>query len=220
MQLMTRNDRPSNERTWTTSGGPAAVRDLETAAEPDPDAMAVARARRGERAGFDELMQRHEAWVYRTVFRYARDADEALDITQEVFLKVFGKLESFEGRSQFKTWLSRIAVHTGINHVRYRDRRPADPADDEMLEVASAGAAKSRPDQEAGLLAGESKEQLLHAMTQLPERYRMAVELRYIQELSLDEIAAELECTNGAARVVLCRALRRLRSLLAGDADA
>ena len=87
------------------------------ATEQDADQLLVARYLDGDLVAFDELMTHHERQIYRLCYRFVRNHDDAMDLTQDVFLKAFEKLPSFRGDARFKTWIYRVAVNHCLNHV-------------------------------------------------------------------------------------------------------
>ena len=88
------------------------------ATEQDADQLLVARYLDGDLVAFDELMTRHERQIYRLCYRFVRNHEDAMDLTQDVFVKAFEKLPSFRGDARFKTWLYRVAVNHCLNHVK------------------------------------------------------------------------------------------------------
>ncbi len=88
------------------------------ATEQDADQLFVARYLDGDLVAFDEMMTRHERQIYRLCYRFDRNHDDAMDLTQDVFVKAFEKLPSFRGDARFKTWLYRVAVNHCLNHVK------------------------------------------------------------------------------------------------------
>ena len=90
--------------------------------ESDEDKDLVSRYLAGNMGAFDELMTRHERTVYRLCFRFVKNREDAMDLTQEVFIKAFEKLTAFRGDARFKTWLYRVAVNHCLNHVKKNSR--------------------------------------------------------------------------------------------------
>jgi RNA polymerase sigma-70 factor (ECF subfamily) len=168
----------------------------------DEDAPWVERFVAGERAAFDELMRRHERSVYFLAMRYLRDHDEAADILQRTFLKAFEKLAEFEGRSQFRTWLFRIAINLCKNRLRDQGRwQKVDPEEDELLVA---------PAKEDHLEAEQKQAALSDAVDRLPPKQRQTLELRVFGEMSFREIADAMGCTENAAKVNYHYAVKNL----------
>jgi len=170
------------------------------------DGELVERARAGEDSAFEELMRRYERLVYRIVDGFARDREEALDLTQAVFLKAFRGLGGFRGEAGFKTWLLRIAHREGLNWSRAAGRRPGG------VEIDGEAAALARPaEQEERLLERERRGALGRALAGLHGRYRTAIRLRYLDRMSIREIASVLDTSEAMTKNLLFRGVRSLR---------
>jgi len=164
----------------------------------------------GELAAFDQLMQRYERLVYSLVTSFATNSEEALDLTQDIFLKAYRKLAAFDGRGTLKAWLARIAINEGINSAKSASRRQARHEASHVVRDDHYPPAQDRE-----LLTSERKAQVEGALQRLAPRHRLAIELRYLQEMSIREVASVLECSEGVARNILFRGLRKLRQKLA-----
>ncbi len=164
----------------------------------------------GELSAFDELMQRYERLVYSLVVSFADGHDGALDLTQEIFLKAYRKLAAFDGRGTVKAWLARIAIREGINQAKSATRRQA--RHDAWHVVRPTHTLAPQDDE---ILSGERKRQVATALERLAPRHRLAIELRYLQEMGIPEVASVLECSEGVARNILFRGLRKLRQQVA-----
>ncbi len=169
----------------------------------------------GRLESFDALMRRYEGLVYRVCLLYAGRKDEALDLTQEVFLKVWRSLGSFRGDSAFRTWLLRIAYNEGLTCVRSRSRRKDADGGGEIDELPAASAQASS--QEKDLMARERRTILFEKLDELNPRQRTAVTLRYFRQMPLSEIATVLDCSEGNVKNMLFRSVRKLREALAGS---
>ena len=170
----------------------------------------VAATLSGEMAAFDLLMQRYERLVYSLVVSFASNTEGALDLTQDIFLKAYRKLTAFDGRGTFKAWLARIAINEGINTAKSTTRRQA------RHEAWYVVREKHQPaDQDRDLLDAERQGQVAEALKGLAPRHRLAIELRYLQEMSIREVASVLECSEGVARNILFRGMRKLRQQVA-----
>jgi RNA polymerase sigma-70 factor (ECF subfamily) len=174
------------------------------------DAELVAATLGGELSAFDQLMQRYQRLVYSLVASFAEHSEEALDLTQEIFFKAYRKLETFDGSGSLKAWLARIAIHEGINTAKSADRRQARHAAWHVVQGDHAPAS-----QDLEILARERRRQVASALDRLAPRHRLAIELRYLQEMPIRDVAAALDCSEGVARNILFRGLRKLRQQLA-----
>lgn len=172
------------------------------------DQLLVERARRGDRRAFDLLVLKYQQRIVKLVTRYVRDPSEALDVSQEAFVKAFRALPAFRGDSAFYTWLYRIAINTAKNYVASLQRRPVeydlDPQDPDQHDVN----ARLREDETPEGLA--MQEQLRQAISQaisaLPEELRTAIMLREVEGLSYEEIAEAMDCPVGTVRSRIFRA--------------
>ncbi len=161
---------------------------------------------------FDVLMQRYQRDVFAVARGYTDSIDDALDICQNTFLKAYRKLETFAGRSSFRTWLTSIASREGLNWVRTRSRKaPATMSEDRLAQFPSGD------DQETALLEAERRQLVIEHLHVLNPRSRMAVILRYFREMPVSEIAAVLDCSEGVARNMLFRSVRKLRDAVAAQ---
>ncbi len=177
------------------------------------DAELVARTRGGHREAFSELVRRHHERIFQTVYALVGNRDDADDLVQDVFLKAYCSLSSFQGQSQFYTWLYRIGVNCCLDWMKSRNRRKN--LLQEKTERHEPEKAFSHPEaSDRRVLRRELQEILEEALATLPPEYRSAVVLREIDGLSYDEIASVLGCSDGTVKSRLFRARARLRTVL------
>lgn len=184
----------------------AVVHDLEV------DVELVERHRCGDVRAFNEVYARFEEMVYNLAFRLSGNYEEAADLTQEIFLRVYRHLGSFGGRSSLKTWIFRIAV----NHCRDRLSRwrpLTQPIGDDVSEGEVAYADPSRGPEELAVAADEGR-RVAEGLARLPPAFREAVVLRDIEGLSYEEIADVLGVRIGTVRSRIARGRDQLRVLL------
>jgi RNA polymerase sigma-70 factor (ECF subfamily) len=170
--------------------------------------LLVARAKTGDAAAFDELVRRYRKRIYALALHLTGSSSEADDIAQEVFLKAFRALDSFEGRSEFFTWVYRMAVNRSLNERRDRERRGEHDRDDPRLELAIAVDAKGNP-----ALAAELRQtyaRLLRALDALPAEMRTTVVLVALQGFSHGEAAVVQKVTEGTIAWRMHEARQRL----------
>ncbi len=172
----------------------------------DVDSALVARARRGERGAFDDLVRRHQRGLWRLVRRYVRNDADAADVTQQAFVRAFRALERFRGEASVRSWLYRIGINVALNHLRDRGREvPSDTAGDALtVEAVAPGV----------MLSAERARSLRAAVAELPPKQRQVLELRVFDDLSFREVAALADCTENAAKVSFHYAVKRLREVL------
>ena len=186
------------------------------------DQSIVARCLSGDESAWEELVRTHTRQVYGLCFRFTNSSNEAQDLTQEVFLRVFRTIKSFRStEGSFNTWLSRVTRNLLIDHYRRtRQERVTDSIEDQLPVLEEAGAAASvRPDHQ---VAGREASEILQATLQkLSPDLREAVILRDLQELEYREIADVLEIPEGTVksrinrgRAELARLLRKQRLLV------
>ncbi len=156
-----------------------------------------------------ELMKRHERAVYRISFSYTHDREDAMDVVQNVFLKVHEKLATYRGSGAFKAWLLRIAHRENLNwtrdHRKHRGHEELHPANTPAI----------RAGQEESLLDAERRRGIREGLMDLNPKQRLAVALRYYEQMPIREIASVLKCSEGVAKNILFRSIQRLRKRLA-----
>lgn len=165
-------------------------------------------ARDGDHSAFEELVRRTHADTFALARRLVSDPDDALDVTQEAYLRAFRSMRKFRGDAQFSTWLYRITANCASTHLGRRRRHRHDELEDELAVIDDA------PEHDPAAMADVAllKERLEAAIAGLPPRLRAVVVLRDVYDLNHAEIAEELGISESAAKVRLHRARRRLRS--------
>jgi RNA polymerase sigma-70 factor (ECF subfamily) len=183
------------------------------------DQLIIAEILLGRKELFRILVQRHEQAVYGMGLSFFRNAEDAADFTQEVFLKSFRSLSSFQGRSRFSTWLYRIAYNTAVNGLR-RQRDYLSLAMEQVPgEEGAAGetdGASSAETPERALLRAAAAEAVREAMKDLPERYRICVDLFFFYDRSYQEIERITGYPVNTIKSHVFRAKKLLREKLAG----
>ena len=180
------------------------------------DEELVARILDGEGTSFELLVRRHQGAIYSFLLRMMHDPDEAMDLSQEVFLKVFSSLERFDPRFRFTTWMYRIASNAAIDQLR--KRRPGAmvsldaPVSDGSSGVREVAGDAPTPDQ--FLQARETKGRLEDALKALPSGYRQVLLLRHQGERRYDEIARITGLPIGTVKNRIFRAREMLRRAL------
>jgi RNA polymerase sigma-70 factor (ECF subfamily) len=175
--------------------------------EEPSDADLVTRARGGDRPAFEALVRRYQKPLYFLCLRYVRDHDSAGDLTQRAFIRALEKMDELREAHIFRSWLFRIGANLALNHLRDHARFVEE-------ESPTVEEAPLTPEAQTRLEAAEDALALRRAVSQLPTKQRMTLELRIYEDLSFRDIAAALETTEGAAKVNFHYAVRRLRVLL------
>jgi RNA polymerase sigma-70 factor (ECF subfamily) len=156
----------------------------------DPDFEIVARVRNGETDAFEELVRKHGRRVYRSLLGIVGSPQDAEDALQDAFFKAFQHLPHFEGRSKFSTWLVRIAINTGLQRVRSRKEFDRIDEDDEEFRPRNIQAWTETPED---FYSREELRRLVETeVMKLPVKYRVALILRDLEEVSTEEAAAAL----------------------------
>jgi RNA polymerase sigma-70 factor (ECF subfamily) len=165
----------------------------------------IQRARRGDAEAFGELVTRYQMSVFNVCYRLLRERAEAEDMAQETFIRVGERLQTFDEERLFGPWVRRVAANVCLNHLETQKRTA------ELDEERDADESQ-RP--EAQVEIRERSEQIRGALASLPVRYRVVIELRHYQELSYDEIAAELNIPLSDVKSHLFRARKILAEKL------
>ncbi len=180
------------------------------------DHAAIRAVLSGDKEAYAALVARHSQTLFRVAFRIAGNEADAEDVVQEAFLRGYLKLESFESRSNFGTWIYRIAVHCALDKIgrrRWDDTSrvggETDPEQDEV-QVADPAAGPERL-----LLSGEIESMRQDAMRGLTPTERTAFVLRHIEDRGTEEIAAVLGIAPNAAKQAVFRAVQKMRRRLA-----
>src|SRR5262245_46575937 len=185
----------------------------------DPDVRLMLRVRDDEPGAFEELVEAYQHRLVAVLHHLLGSAEEAEDLAQEVFLRVYRSRQKYRARSKFSTWLFTIANNLALNSLRRRQRKPAVP-----LDVRDSGPLGPRPAEQlvrdpSGQPAQRLQQQELAAVIQvaldgLNERQRMAVVLNKFEDMNYAEIAEVMDLTTKAVKSLLSRARANLRAAL------
>jgi len=174
----------------------------------------VGRCLSGDEAAWEELVRQHTRQVYGLCFRFTNSGQEAQDLTQEVFLRVFKTIKTFRSsEGSFHTWLARVTRNLLIDHYRRtRQERVTDSIEEQLPMLEEEGAAAARPDQ---AVAGREASEILQATLQkLSPDLREAVILRDLQEMEYRDIAQVLSIPEGTVKSRINRGRAELARLL------
>lgn len=200
-----------------------ATADTRRAAQQTGDAALIIRAQGGDRAAFESLVQRYDRDVLRLALNMLHSQEDARDVYQEAFLKVYRNIHKFRLDSSFYTWLYRIVTNVCLDHLRRRRARPEDQAPVSGAELRDDVPARDFFDQqtdtsadpEQSLLGHEIGDRIDRALESLSPRERMIFELKHKQGLRLRAIGEALGTTEETVKNSLFRATRKLRAQLA-----
>ena len=180
------------------------------------DAQLVAAAQRGEAAAYAELCRRHREMVFRTVLKIIGNVDDAEDVLQDTWMSAFIHIKSFECRSSFSTWMTRIAINSALSVLRERRKQKVvsfdDPVDSNAPLLMQIRELSSNP--EECCLETERQRLVRQAIRRLPSKLRAAIENRESQGGSMHELATVAGVSVSAMKSRLVRARLRLREPL------
>ncbi len=181
------------------------------AAPVDDEKTLVRRGQAGDNDAFARLVERNQAGVYNLALRMTRDPEEAVDLTQETFLRAWRSLPGFRAEAKFSTWLYRIAYNVCLSRRIVHAATFADPS------AADAVPAPEGEEPPAILLRQERRERVVAAMNRLTPAYRLVLDLYYWRDCTYDEIAAILDLPMGTVKTHIFRAKAALRTVLTAE---
>jgi len=209
----------SGQTTGNTDSALATVTSLATLDER----VLVQQAQTGSRSAFEELVRRYDRDVLRLALNLMKRSEDARDVYQEAFLKVYRNLHRFRFECSFYTWLYRIVTNVCLDHLRRRQARPEDQAPETHAVQYEEGSTdfferqrehRATLDPERHLLGQEIKARLASAMERLSPRERIVFEMKHYQGLKLRAIGDALGTSEETVKNSLFRATRKLRSEL------
>lgn len=172
----------------------------------------LAKIRNGATDDFAEIIQRHQEQVVKILYRYERDAHLVEDLAQDTFVKAWNALAQFDGRAPFAHWLSRIAVHVALDHLRKRKRVKNEIGFEELGEDALDWFHSD--DAEKNVEANQAREILELAMRELSAEEQLVITMLEIEGRSVEEIRALTNSSSVAVRVRAFRARAKLKKSL------
>lgn len=181
--------------------------------------MALVRgAQRGDMQAFEELMGRHRDKIYARAFSMMRNEEDAIDLSQEAWVKGWQRLKQFQGDSSYLTWMTRIIINLCLDQLRKHKRQRADSI--ELLEEESGGVERQMPmvtnNPTERLERGELRQRIDRALALLSQEHRTVLILHEFEELEYKEIAKRMQCSIGTVMSRLFYARRKMAVLMAG----
>ncbi len=174
----------------------------------------------GQTTSYDCLMKRYQKQVYNLAYRMLGNFEDAGDLTQDTFIRAYSALASFRQDASFITWLYKIASNLCIDHIRSRRSRGALSLDKEIEEGREPSSGTPRSSEpEALSLVHATQEAVQKAVTTLPEDYRLAVVMRHLHGMSVEEIANVLDKPQGTVKTHLFRGRALLKDRLGALLD-
>jgi|ERR1043166_2277364 RNA polymerase sigma-70 factor (ECF subfamily) len=187
------------------------------------DRELVARLQSGDERAFDELVVRHQQRALNVAYQLLRDHEDATEVAQDAFVRIYRSIGEFRGECEFTTWLHQIVVNLARNKHRWWHRRgkqvtvsvdcPVETPDG-AVEI-QIPARDDAPDVEA--VKAEFVKMLSEKMGELPERFREVLVLRNVENMRYEEIAVALGCSVGTVKSRIARAREALRQAMAGE---
>jgi RNA polymerase sigma-70 factor, ECF subfamily len=184
----------------------------------EADELLVKSAQGGDMLAFEELVARHRDKIYARAFSMMRNEEEAIDLSQEAWVKAWQRLVQFQGDSSFVTWMTRITINLCLDQIRKNKRTRAESI--EAMDEDSGGVERHMPvvnvNPTEGLERGELRQRIDKALDQLSESHRAVLVMHEFEELEYKEIAKRMKCSIGTVMSRLFYARRKMASLLAG----
>jgi RNA polymerase sigma-70 factor, ECF subfamily len=180
----------------------------------EDDAAAVERTLAGDPDAFGELVSRYHRTVFSIAYRMTGSRAEAEDLCQDVFLRAYRSLDRFDRSLPFGPWLRRIACNASLNHLRHRAVASGRISDADGLEQNVPDAAAG-PEERAS--SAETADRLGRALAALPANQRLAFTLKYVEDLTAEEIGEAMEAPRNTVKTWLLRARETLRKDLSDE---
>src|SRR6516225_9658845 len=181
------------------------------------DRALVRAAQRGDMAAFEELVARHRDKIYARAYSMMRNEEEAIDLSQEAWVKGWQRLQQFQGESSFGTWMTRIVINLCLDQLRKHKRQRTESI--EEMNEESGGVERQMPvitvNPTARLERGELRQRIDRALGLLSNEHRTALVLHEFEELEYKEIAKVMGCSIGTVMSRLFYARRKMAALLA-----
>lgn len=180
------------------------------------DKALVRASQRGDMAAFEELVGRHRDRIYARAYSMMRNEEEAVDLSQEAWVKGWQRLRQFQGDASFGTWMTRIVINLCLDQLRKQKRQRTESI--EAMDEESGGVERQMPvitvNPTAGLERAELRQRIDRALGQLSHEHRTALVLHEFEEMDYKEIARTMGCSIGTVMSRLFYARRKLAVLL------
>lgn len=182
------------------------------------DEALVKAAQKGGLEAFEELVARHRDKIYARAFSMMRNEEEAIEMSQEAWIKGWQRLKQFQGDASFVTWMTRIVINLCLDQIRKQKRTRADSID--QLEQELGGVERQmpviNPNPSEGLERSELRQRIDRALGQLSYEHRTVLVLHEFEEMEYKQIAKTMRCSIGTVMSRLFYARRKMAALLAG----
>ena len=181
------------------------------------DPALVRAAQQGDMEAFEELVGRHRDKIFARAYSMMRNEEEAIDLSQEAWVKGWQRLRQFQGEASFGTWMTRIVINLCLDQIRRQKRHRTESI--EVLDEASGGVERQMPvvivNPTSGLERAELRQRIDRALGQLSYEHRTVLVLHEFEEMEYKEIARTMDCSIGTVMSRLFYARRKLAALLA-----
>src|SRR3989475_4232867 len=182
------------------------------------DQALVKAAQKGGMQAFEELVARHRDKIYARAFSMMRNEEDAVDLSQEAWVKAWQRLKQFQGESSFVTWMTRIVINLCLDQLRKQKRHRAESI--ELMEEESGGVERQMPiitpNPTERLERNELRQRIDKALALLSVEHRTVLILHEFEELEYKEIAKRMQCSIGTVMSRLFYARRKMANLMAG----
>ena len=178
------------------------------------DVELIANAIKGREDGFEELVRRYQKQITGYVYRIVGDYDSSLDVTQEVFIKVYNSLHRYSSDYKFSTWLYRIAHNAAIDHLRRNSINPQSLETENEDGTYQLQIESPAPSPEKDREVSEWRTEIGQVIKRLPDAYKQLILLRHANDLSYDEIAEVTGLPLGTVKNRLFRAREMMRQIM------
>ena len=180
------------------------------------DPALVKASHNGDMVAFEELVARHRDKIYARAYSMVRNEEEAVDLSQEAWVKGWQKLRQFQGEASFATWMTRIVINLCLDHLRKQKRHRTESI--EAMDEETGGVKRQMPvvtvNPTAGLEKVELRGRIDRAMAQLSHEHRTVLLLHEFEEMEYKDIAKAMDCSIGTIMSRLFYARRKMASLL------
>jgi RNA polymerase sigma-70 factor, ECF subfamily len=185
----------------------------------EPSRELIVQAQAGNPQALTALIQGQQHYVYSIAMSVLKNPEDAADLTQDAFIRLFRALPQYNGESRFTTWLYRLVVNMGRDELRKRGRQvplvpPTEEADEELDPMGSVADDDRWADPALALESQETRRQVRNALTQLEEHYRLVLTLYYIDDMKYQDIAEVLDIPLNTVKSHIRRGKERLAAIL------
>lgn len=188
----------------------------------DKEKCLLSRCKTGDIDAFEQLIENHQKKVFNLALRMIGNHEDASDLAQEVFIKVYKSIRDFKEKASFSTWLYRITTNVCLDEIRKRKNRDLVSLDEDIKfddNEIRRQVGSDEPGPEVLVERAEIRNVIRNAINRMPVEYKTVIVLRDIQGLSYEEIAAILSCPKGTVKSRINRARQTLRGILISEKE-